>query len=563
MLLAYFPCCLSGNVTNSTLFHQEVTDGDKDTTSYLRGATTSSSVQVQTGMTYQKQHWIYRPFQIWDSNQYKGFVRDYTSSGSSTPSSDDLVMTDVQTSVVGGSTVTSITQYPYMTYIYFNINGEGTRCGGSLIKPDLILTAAHCLPQTTDSSGNKIVDNSNPLDSKSRAMLGATYRYDKYGEGVENFGLLAYYNAGFYQEGSTPPMHDIAIIKLDGCSTFNPVTLNTDTTRDDVTGTEVQIIGWGEEYYSGGGNGGKYLKYTNQYIDSSCSYWGTEKTDNMICAEEPNTGPCFGDSGGPLVLRGSASDGSGDVQIGVVSAGSKCADVSSTPDIYTRISKYSDWINSIMQNSNCPSPNYSYTSAMYASASASTYSASAGGGSYGGGSSSTGRMNAASTSSPGSKSLEYIVSGGVVTQGGMFSVQALTNVIITSLSLQLQNSGTYDSIIIYTRSGSPDGYDLSSDGWTMIGSASNVNSEGPGLLSELPSGTFSPISLASGETLSFYVYSATTNQNLISQAGSATGVSYASNTDMSILQYSANTDAFKYSWKPYKWNGSVIYTTSS
>jgi hypothetical protein len=281
----------------------------------------------------------------------------------------------------------------------------------------------------------------------------------------------------------------------------------------------------------------------------------------MICAGEANTGPCFGDSGGPLVLRGSASDGSGDVQIGVVSAGSKCADVSSTPDIYTRISKYSDWINSIMQNSNCPSPNYSYTSAMYASAS--SYSASSGGGFYGGGSSSTGRMNAASTSSPGSKSLEYIVSGGVVTQGGMFSVQALTNIIITSLSLQLQNSGTYDSIIIYTRSGSPDGYDLSSDGWTMIGSASNMNSEGPGLLSELPSGTFSPINLVSGETLSFYVYSATTNQNLISQAGSATGVSYASNTDMSILQYSANTDAFKYSWKPYKWNGSVIYTTNS
>jgi trypsin len=562
-LLVTIPRCLSENVTNSTLFQKSGTYESITSTANLRGATTVTSVEHRTGTTtYQKQNWVYTPFNIWDTDQYKGFIRDYSSSSGNQPATDDLVTTDVQTMVVGGTTVSSITDYPYMTYIYFNINGAGTRCGGSLITPDLILTAAHCLPQTTDSSGNKVVDDSNPLGSTSRAMLGATYRYDKYGAGVENFGLVQYYHAGFYQVGSTPPTNDIAIIKLDGCSTFQPVSLNSDTSKDDVAGTQVQIIGWGEEYYSGGGNGGKYLKYTNQYIDTSCSYWGSEKTDNMICAAQSGTGPCFGDSGGPLVLRGSSSNGSGDVQIGVVSSGSKCADVSETPDIYTRISMYYSWIESVKQNSECPSPNYSYTSATYSSSSssASTYSAGEGSGS---GSSSTGRANSQSTStSPGSKSLEYLVSGGVVTQGGMFSVQALTNVIITSLSLQLQSSGTYDSIIIYTRSGSPDGYELSSSGWTKVGSTSNVQSEGPGLLSQLPSGSFSPISVAAGQILSFYVYSETANQNMVSQSGSSIGVSYASNTEMSILQHSANTDAFKYVWKPYKWNGSVIYTTS-
>ena len=68
------------------------------------------------------------------------------------------------------------------------------------------------------------------------------------------------------------PINDIAIIKLDGCSTFKPVTLNTDTSLDSTNGNQVQIIGWGEEYFAGGGNGGQYLKETSQYIDYSCYY---------------------------------------------------------------------------------------------------------------------------------------------------------------------------------------------------------------------------------------------------------------------------------------------------
>jgi hypothetical protein len=31
---------------------------------------------------------------------------------------------------------------------------------------------------------------------------------------------------------------------------------------------------------------------------------------------------------------------------------------------------------------------------------------------------------------------------------------------------------------------------------------------------------------------------------------------------MNLLEHSENTDNFGYAWKPYKWNGSVTYTTS-
>jgi hypothetical protein len=203
---------------------------------------------------------------------------------------------------------------------------------------------------------------------------------------------------------------------------------------------------------------------------------------------------------------------------------------------------------------------------MY-SGSASGASASSGGGTYspqGYGSGSSGSSYPAATPSA-STSIEYLISGGTVSLGGMFSIQPSTNVIITSLSVHLQNTGTYGGITIYTMSGSPDGYELSSSGWNLIGSATNVQSMGPGVLTPLPSGAFSPISVSAGQILSFYVYSTTQNQNMISQAGlssEAVGVVYAQSTEMNLIQHSANTDNFGYAWKPYKWNGSVTYTTS-
>mmetsp|Transcript_20715 Transcript_20715/g.29533 ORF Transcript_20715/g.29533 Transcript_20715/m.29533 type:complete len:619 (-) Transcript_20715:175-2031(-) len=588
MLLATFPICSCENVTNATLFQDSVAEKDESPRANLRGAASNPSTTVTTPL--EKKFHIYQPFRIWNTNQYEGFVRDYSSSGSG---GDDLVSTDdVGLMVVGGTTVSSISTFPYMTYIYFNYNGQGTRCGGALIAPDLVMTAGHCLPLTTDSSGNKVPVSSNPLASTSRAMLGSTYRYDKYASGVQNFALLEYFHPGFQQVGQAPPINDIAIIRLDGCSTFKPVTLNANTNTDNQGGAEVTVIGWGEEYFSGGGNGGKYLKETNQYIDSTCSYWGSEKTNNMICASQSGTGPCFGDSGGPLVIKGSASDGSGDIQIGIVSAGAKCADVSSTPDIYTRVSSYSSWINSIKQRSQCPSSNSVYTSAMYnagsstslygagsgsssgsaaasgsasSGASASSGSGSSGSGaatSYGGTAASGSVSSGAASTSSAPTSLQYLVNGGTLSEGCMFSIQASNNVIISSLGLHLYQAITYGGFNIFTRSGLPNGYESSSDGWNLIGSASNVQSNGPGIFSTLSSGIISPISITAGELVSLYIESTTSGQNMVSQSGSSVGVSYASNSDMSLLQYSANQASFAYAWMPYKCNVQVNYQTS-
>jgi len=68
---------------------------------------------------------------------------------------------------------------------------------------------------------------------------------------------------------------------------------------------------------------------------------GSDFTGNMLCGgvQQGGLDACQGDSGGPLVT----SSSSGKVQIGIVSWGLGCA-LPGKPGVYTRISRYLDWI---------------------------------------------------------------------------------------------------------------------------------------------------------------------------------------------------------------------------
>ena len=64
----------------------------------------------------------------------------------------------------------------------------------------------------------------------------------------------------------------------------------------------------------------------------------------MVCAGYPSGGSdtCQGDSGGPLVVQKSPTDDSA-IVYGVVSWGIGCARPG-YPGVYTRVTKYVDWI---------------------------------------------------------------------------------------------------------------------------------------------------------------------------------------------------------------------------
>ncbi|KAK7938539.1 hypothetical protein WMY93_001865 [Mugilogobius chulae] len=111
-------------------------------------------------------------------------------------------------------------------------------------------------------------------------------------------------------------------------------------------GTNVWNTGWGATSYPGPSP--TILQEVEMPIvgnrECACNYSAfVSVTDNMLCAgpAEGGKGACFGDSGGPLVYK----TGSVWIEFGLVSFGVPCA-VATYPSVYTRVSKYEDWIKS-------------------------------------------------------------------------------------------------------------------------------------------------------------------------------------------------------------------------
>ena len=227
--------------------------------------------------------------------------------------------------IVGGGLASS-GEYPWMAAVYLG-SPSGQFCGGTLVRPTIVITAAHCILGA-------------PAPVISGVLIGRTTLNGTGGETIPAAGFVIHpaWNAGLN-------IFDIAAIKLTRASTAQP--LPWATTADAAyfaAGDTATVIGWG--LTSEGGNPSNALREATVPIvsDTSChaSYGLSHVASQHLCAGYPNGGTdtCQGDSGGPLMVRNGSNQF---ILAGITSWGEGCARPD-RPGVYSEVAALTTFI---------------------------------------------------------------------------------------------------------------------------------------------------------------------------------------------------------------------------
>jgi len=226
------------------------------------------------------------------------------------------------TRIVNGKEVDPRGKYPFAVNNHF--------CGGSLIAPRVVLSAAHC-------SGYVKYVNIGRHDTNDKTEVYETFQI------VEE---IVHPN---YNDNTLD--YDFMMLRINGKSKYTPVEID-DGSSDLSVGEDLTVMGWGRTTEGGSVSNVLLEAEVDAISDNQCKRKMSGITDRMFCANRVVGGitydACQGDSGGAIINKADSK------LVGVVSWGEGCARPGK-PGVYSRVRNQYQWIKSIMDEWNCAS----------------------------------------------------------------------------------------------------------------------------------------------------------------------------------------------------------------